>query len=370
MAQAPDEPDWSIWSKADAVELQDAVALSIDIGPGGERHQHAKMGKALYCPARPNRDDYHERLTLSLSHIGRDLPLAGPPLPPEMPQETSKVRLSDFAAFASRMGWELADNFPWKEMTYVDDKGNKVTLVNVDGKQMVRTPAGGYISQEQWHAMTHPPREPAPPMPPWLDTSPDVDWKLWAPMAFVELPCAVALSCDIDPSSTPCDDPEFLRRLAIAINHWDAGTIPRVAGPGSNVPGYLLRYVRLPDFAKLADSLGWPLPAAFPRSKNGDPPKTAQPVMDVKPAQPSEPASGNDITTPPEKTVDLTENARETLLTIIAGAIGDNLENPSTAAKTIERRLEKWGIDSPKHRQILNWLNEAKQALDKRKAKD
>jgi hypothetical protein len=69
MAQAPDEPDWSIWSKADAVDLQDAVALSINLGPGGPRHQYAKGGGKLTNLAEPDRDKYHEWLTLGRRRV-------------------------------------------------------------------------------------------------------------------------------------------------------------------------------------------------------------------------------------------------------------------------------------------------------------
>jgi hypothetical protein len=140
------------------------------------------------------------------------------------PNARSTVRLVDFVAWAMGVDLELPEQFPRPRVT-----------------------------REVWERK-------AP------------DWGLWAPMAFVELIHAVALSCDIDPCGIvrpPCDDPEFLRRLKIANNRWEAGDIPHVAGPGSDVPGNLLRYVRFPDFAKLADSLGWSLPAEFPRIITG-----------------------------------------------------------------------------------------------------
>jgi len=301
MAQAPDEPDWSIWSKADAVELQDAVALSIDIGPGGQRHQYAKRGEKLYRPAEPDRDNYHERISLSLSHLGRDLPLAEPRLPPGMPPETNKVRLVDFAAFALRMGWKLADNFPWKEMTYVDDKGNKTTLVNVDGKQMVRTPAGGYISQEQWHAMTHPPREPAPPIPPWLDPSPDVDWELWRHKESAELWEVVAVSLGRNPDfikllrpTTPENARIFQRRLEQAKSALGLGL--RAVKIDEDNPQ--LSRIRLRDFASwffaMKPPLSPPLPDDFPGAKH-EIPATAEPA--VANGRSSTPSNAPGITT-------------------------------------------------------------------------
>lgn len=66
----------------------------------------------------------------------------------------------------------------------------------------------------------------------------------------------------------------------------------------------------------------------------------------------------------------LGKSARVSLLLIVAGALGDTLENQATASAMIERRLQNWGIDRPKKRMILNWLNEAKRLLDERKPKE
>jgi hypothetical protein len=322
-----------------------------------------------------------------------------------MPQETNKVRLIDFAAFASRMGWDLAERFPWKELSYVDERGNEVTLVNVDGKQMVRTPAGGYITQERWKEMSTPRREPVSPEVATMtkplnhgapvpsdrlipnETRKKPEWDLWGSVPTAYLWAAVALSCDIHPNTVDLMDlsasdlAQFTKRFTIALVNARSGTLKVVEHetPTARVPDYAIE-VNLLKFASWAQALRypWELPEEFPFAPKAEHP----PLVEAEPAT-NQAHTTQSESTPPGKSKaqsermdsqvenesELRESARTTLLMIIAGAIGDGIENHSTAAKTIERRLEKWGIESPKHRQILNWLIEAKRVLDERKAK-
>jgi hypothetical protein len=281
-------------------------------------------------------------------------------------------------------------------MAYVDDKGNEVTLVNVDGKQMVRTPAGGYITQEQWHDMTHPPREPIPPevaiatsiqeagvsdvpVVKLVQTSkPKPNWEYWINIPEAAIINAVYLSCDIEPRAIkpgelgerPSSElHQFWQRLLIASANAVSGALRRVRGnPGTRLlPECIFDDVNLVEFSSWVNGLPnpWELSPKFPRVAN----RIEVPSTQAKqPAQKATPSEQEDVSEGGDQ--ELGKPARGTLLMIIAGALGDNLGNPATAAAMVERRLQSWGIDRPKKRMILNWLNEAKRLLEERKAKD
>lgn len=104
------------------------------------------------------------------------------------------------------------------------------------------------------------------------------DWNTWELMPATTLFQVVALSCDIEPDSlhlTAWDHregdfqrpPEFERRLKIANAHTDGmGTLKTYDGKGDR------QIVRLADFARWADEMGFELPEKFPRQNK--PPST------------------------------------------------------------------------------------------------
>jgi hypothetical protein len=213
-----------------------------------------------------------------------------------MPPERNEIRLRDFAEFASKMDWDLADRFPWKTISYVDERGNEVTLVNVDGKQMVRTPAGGYITQEKWKEMTTPFREPVPPeiviassiqearssnvpVVRLVPTSqPKPDWETWGNVPEASIIQVVAISCNIEPGAIqpgelgekPSSElHQYWKRLTIASANAVSGTLKCVrTNPGTRLlPPCILDDVSLVEFAAWAQGLPypWELPKEFPR---------------------------------------------------------------------------------------------------------
>jgi hypothetical protein len=130
--------------------------------------------------------------------------------------------------------------------------------------------------------------------------------------------------------------------------------------------------VRLVDFSDFASEMKWDVPAEFPGfivAKAADRMNKAKSSLLTR-----TPSEIEQKETPEQKddpgAPELGKSARETLLMIVAGAVGDGLEKQATTAATIERRLQNLGIDRPKKRQILNWLNEAKQLLEERKAQE
>ena len=388
----PPKPDWELWSHKRQACLWEAVAVSLDIEPG-----HS----ANTINAGNRKTEYTRRLRLSVDDLGGGLRVIDPsPKVNNRDPAYTTIDLFEFSWLAKKMNWDLPEQFPGRLVDIVSDDGRNASLGTViDGKRMVRTPAGKYVPEEQWRAMTTPIREPGPPevvMATTLrndgapipagplvpnTTRKKPEWDLWGSIPDAFLWAAVALSCDIHPDTIDVmnlgtsDLAQFTKRFIIAVANVRSGTLATVEKeiPTARLPDTAI-VVNLTKFCRWAQGLSypWELPSEFPRSKNADPPKTAQSVVVSNLVQPSQPesASTNETTAQPKQTTDLAENTRETLLTIIAGAIGENIENQSTAAKTIERRLEKWGIDSPKHRQILNWLNEAKRVLDGRKEKD
>jgi len=103
------------------------------------------------------------------------------------------------------------------------------------------------------------------------------DWNLWKYMREVQLQLAVMLSLDIDIGmdieelpwyAEIYQDPEFVRRLTIALNHVDAGELQVVKAcqgwPKEST-------VRLDTFGAWAAKLNMSLPDQFPRLSDADP---------------------------------------------------------------------------------------------------
>lgn len=113
-------------------------------------------------------------------------------------------------------------------------------------------------------------------------------WRDYRQVATLELSEVVALSVDLDPFFADlgfaaravadpylCDDvktrcEQFMRRYAITKANLDPGGTLPVSEPAS---GGNDCKVRLTDFARLADRMGWELPLDFPR---GDVPEDGQ----------------------------------------------------------------------------------------------
>ena len=105
--------------------------------------------------------------------------------------------------------------------------------------------------------------------------------------------------------------------------------------------------ISLTAFADFADEMEWELPDEFPRLIAG--PKAAKKA--------------------PWKDLPLEKKERESLLIIIAVLVGEKqLEHPSSAAESIERKVLAMGLDKPKQRRILDHLNRAKAVIADRKA--
>jgi hypothetical protein len=332
---------WDVWAKADVVELREAIALSLNIDPHALFEAWRNTRQSFDFLAPDEKALVWERVKLSTSHLGGKLKAAGEMFQGSKALET-KVHLVGFAEFAAWIGWDLAPRFPGRKE---------------------RDEVGALILNA---------------------TRLRPEWNFYADIPHPLLWALVAMACDIDPRNIDVLNPaeriapdlvQFWKRFTIAQAQVEAGKLA-VVEMGEKLSGDFNFAVSVSwdVFSRWTTTLScpWELPKEFTGAKKSDPADASLPVVVVKQPQESQPKSGTAGETEdrPEQAAPLAENARETLLTIIAGAIGDALENQSTAAKAIERRLEKWGIDSPKHRQILNWLNEAKQAMDKRKAED
>ncbi len=95
------------------------------------------------------------------------------------------------------------------------------------------------------------------------------DWDMWQSLPTAMLWEAVSLSLDIGPIAVeqvvqlPEHAPEYLKRLRIAESHLAAGTVLRLVSGALGTPGAT---VSLPEFGAWARSVGWELPAEFPRA--------------------------------------------------------------------------------------------------------
>jgi len=280
----------------------------------------------------------------------------------------------DFAKFASRMGWDLDDHFPWKELAYTDDKGNKVVLVNVDGKQMVRTPAGGYISQEQFHAMTHPLHEPIPPevaiaasmkeaisskvsVVQLVPTSkPKPDWETWGSIPDTSIINAVALSCNVEPNTLANEfvgagaDPtselhQFWKRLLIASANAINGALKRVrSNPGTTLlPPCIFDDVSLIELSTWAEGLPypWELPAGFPRSSG---PRKQAPPAGPPVQQPTAATVGITVSLP-HTTTDL-----EAVFKVMRECWADSNIPPmqKDVAAALDKAIGRWNVPKGK----------------------
>jgi hypothetical protein len=105
-----DPPDWSIWSKADVVELHEAISLSAGMSPPALQQGHKVRGKFDFLNE-DEKADLNKRVVLSRSHLGMKLKVVGEVISGPKMVET-KVHLTDFADFSVEMGWSLPPQFP------------------------------------------------------------------------------------------------------------------------------------------------------------------------------------------------------------------------------------------------------------------
>ncbi len=102
----------------------------------------------------------------------------------------------------------------------------------------------------------------------WANTAPEpANWKKWADMVTAELREAVALSLGFEPQTLrPSNVPgEFMTRLDIACNHAENDKLSTVCKNADAA----LSEVDLRRFAEWALSMGWEIPASFPRHAAG-----------------------------------------------------------------------------------------------------
>jgi len=162
----------------------------------------------------------------------------------------------------------------------------------------------------------------------------------------------VAVSLDIGPPLSvegielgdKADEFELRYRLAIASLGDELTILGWPAGKENKDPGFAL--IGLAQFADFAKRRGWPLPPRFPVAPVDASQKRASSADDQAPGK----------------------RERETLLTIIAGLVGEErLQHTTTEAKRIEAKLVNMGVDEPKERTISIHLDRAKAVLDGRK---
>jgi hypothetical protein len=159
----PPKPDWELWSRKRQACLWEAVAVSLDIEPG-----HS----ANTIDAGNRKTEYTRRLRLSIDELGGALPVLAPsPKVDNRDPAYTTIDLFKFSALAKTMSWDLPEQFPGRLVDIVSEDGkNTAPGTVIDGKRMVRTPAGEYITEARWREMITPPQQPRPPQP-----SPKVD---------------------------------------------------------------------------------------------------------------------------------------------------------------------------------------------------
>jgi len=104
------EADWNTWAFIPSVTLQDAVFLSLDLGPAPQGFNHALL-KAYVHAGKANPievlQEFNRRMKIASANIHE---LAGSRAVIEI--HKAKVPLSKFGAWAERIGWSLPDKFP------------------------------------------------------------------------------------------------------------------------------------------------------------------------------------------------------------------------------------------------------------------
>ena len=109
-SRSPQPAKWQMWSKMPVCALWEAVCLTFDIEPDGERHGvsqwlESKRGVPYGFPA-----DFADRLRVAQANVSTK----GPIEPVELrvgvlDNPRAKVRLSDVARFAHECGWQIPD---------------------------------------------------------------------------------------------------------------------------------------------------------------------------------------------------------------------------------------------------------------------
>lgn len=190
---------------------------------------------------------------------------------------------------------------------------------------------------------------------------PRPNWGKWRQMVDVDLSAAVALLLGFEPGAyvTGILVSKFLEFKDVAANHASAGTLPaKPAGWVSN--GFSSQTerkytVKLWEFAKWAEGMGWALPDEFPRS--APVPLQANATGMRLPAEAVElggklaSISKEVLPSPAADSVadvdgPLTTRERKTLLRVIVALAtkqGIDLKHPGTAAAKIEKATEAIG---------------------------
>lgn len=326
-AQFPVDPiDWEKWGRLDSAQVWETILVALGRSPEGWDFENLEDTFD---------DTYRSFLAVVRSCLGGSLPIHRHPDPdslvPLSSQERTVVLLPKFREWAEGKGYALPNRFP-------------------RAKASADSPTP-----------TAPTTAPPPAGP---------DWQHWGQRISVHLAEAVLLSLDVEPLGIDYEtyrNEEYTKRKLVADDHWIRGKLPRAEGDQGNPPSNHFRYVNLAEFAKWAERLSppWNLPVGFPKLSQEKQVESAETAPGITTSQQHEP-SNSSVEDKPE----LTKGARESLLTILAAAIGDEkLTKPSSEAGKIERKLGLLGIDKPKKRMIENYLKDAKTLLDNRRKK-
>ena len=315
----PKSANWSLWKKMPQADLWQALFLSMNLEPGDVYRD--------IIPTDAQEKEYEQRLQLADAHIrAGQLPvLSWPHKLHNGNMEFAVVDLRTFGTFAKRID------------------------------------------------MTIPPEYPFDP----------VNWDKWGRSDIAEVWQAVALATQHSPDGVTCQDAkasfgtEFNDMLAAAVRCLGA-SLPIYSqdeegtydGFRTNPPTLETRTkVILPKFREWAEGKGYTLPSRFPRVMKVSEPEQPTPA-ETKPTEVAPAQSPPMAQEPPSENREIGENARETLLTIIAMLAGEEkLKRAGSEARKMERKLELRGIESPKYRMIFNHLKAAEQILENRTAK-
>jgi hypothetical protein len=316
----PKPANWDFWRRMPQVDLWQAIVLSMGLEPG--------KNNSDFVPTDSQEEEYNRRFQLADAHIRRgQLPvLVWPHKLDNGNMEFAVVDLRTFGTFARRID------------------------------------------------ITIPPEYPFDP----------VNWDTWGRSDVAEVWQAVAIATHNSPDgvtfkqakeSLGRDFSEMLesalRCLRETLPVWSAkkATIFDVIDDDNQPLEATLTKVRLAQFREWAEGKGYTLPGRFPQVMKGSEPEQPTPT-ETKPAEVAPTQNPPMIQEPPSENREIGENARETLLTIIAMLAGEEkLKKAGSEARKMERKLILRGIESPKYRMIFNHLKAAKQVLENRTVK-
>jgi hypothetical protein len=309
--------DWELWSRMPEAYLWEVAAVSLDMTPGTSPGD---------MTGRARGDEYTRRLRLSEAHLGGELPVVSwPGKVDNRDPAYAVVRLKEFAAFARRNGFDLPSRFPVDPVNW--DKWGRVDIAEV------------------WQAVAiatgHPPDDVK------FQTAEASFGKDFNEML------AVAMTC-----------------LRSSLPVHERSEVHAFSGFSDYPPTEETRNkVHMSTFREWAEGKGYTLPNRFPRVMKVSEPEQPTPA-ETKPTEAAPAQNPPMAQEPPSENREIGENARETLLTIIAMLAGEEkLQKAGSEARKMERKLEKRGIESPKYRMIFNHLKAAKQVLENRTVK-